>query len=392
MMQQRRQSPRPTAHKRIFECTIEYLTMGQQGRVRAVSKLMQSMVSIVSMERLMRATAVPGNEKGLLSVADSRLATLVVIATDRVVKPFLSAESLLSWSGGHAELYTQVRQRFPSAAIGISTRLLGMSPFPFASDGHPAVTTCAVLPGGSNTRAIESVTFGGALSDTKVLALNACPSMVCLEATAAAHPLRTSVVPLSSIKPAGKLDWSGFAQFWVTLLLANAPFEVPPLPHNFFSVILSGLPTLINSMRGCDAELFAKNTSLEFLSISNMQRLETLSDSTFTGCTKLKDVELLDLPNLRTFGKALSVISSLVSITLMNLPSLTLTGATFNGCEQLSCVDLCDLPSLKTFGEAFRSCRSITTISLQNMPNVEFGNTVNDSFPFSAPSLIMTSR
>ena len=256
-MQQLQQSPRPALPRYIVECTVEFLTVEQQGEARAVSRLMQSVVSVVSMERLMRATAVSGNEEGLLAVADSGRATVVVIATGRVVEPFPSAESLLSWSGGHAELYTQVRLRFPSAAIGISTRLLGTSLFPFASDGHPVTTTCAVFPaGGSNVRTIESVTFSGS-PDTKVLTLCSCPSALCLEATASGLPLATSVVPLSSIKPADNL---AFAQ--VSALCA----------------------------------------SLASISLSNMKCLETISDDAFSGCAKLSHVELSDMPRLRTFG------------------------------------------------------------------------------------------
>ena len=212
-MQQLQQGPRPALPRYIIECTMEFLTVKQQGETRAVSRLMQSVVSVVSMEHLMRATAVCGNEEGLLPVAKSGRATLVVIATGRVVEPFPSAESLLSWSGGHAELYTQVRLRFPSAAIGISTRLLGTSPFPFGRDDHPATTTCAVFPAGgsNNTRCIESFTFSGS-PDTKVFALCSCPSLLCLIARAERlRSLTASVVPLSSIKPADKLEWPSFA-------------------------------------------------------------------------------------------------------------------------------------------------------------------------------------
>ena len=353
----------------------------------------------------MRATAVCGNEEGLLPVAKSGCATLVVIATGRVVEHFPSAESLLSWSGGHAELYTQVRLRFPSAAIGISTRLLGTSPFPFASDDHPAMTTCALFPASSsnNVRTIESVTFIGP-PDTKVFALCSCPSMLCLEATAAVnHPLATSVVPLSSIKPADKLEWSAFAQVSpLALVLANLSCEVTPIGYqpsstsnnkSFFNVNLSGLPTLVSMNR-----FFARCSLLEYVSLSNMQCLETICDDTFTGCKWLSYVTLSDMPSLRTFGNAFSECPSLDSIVVRNLPSLTgllrllpaadrfhFTG--FNGCFQLSRVDLCDLPLITTIGDSFCSCGSITSISLQNMPKLEFGKTVNDPFPFSSSSL-----
>ena len=312
------QRPRSALPKRIVECTVEFLTVQQQGEARAVSRLMQSVVSVVSMEHLMRATAVCSNEEGLLPAADCRRATLVVIATGRVVEPFPSAESLLSWSGGHAELCTQVRLRFPSAAIGISTRLLGARPFPFASEGHPATTTCAVFPaGGSNVSTIESVAIVGP-PDTKVLTLCSCPSMLCLEATAAVgHPFATSVVPLSSIKPSDKLEWSAFAQLPLKLVLANLSCEVASIgnnrsfksqsANNFTAVSLSGLPTLVNMNY-----FFANCASLASVSLCNMQHLETISDGTFFGCAGLSHIELLDMPYL-TFGNAFSACSSLVS-------------------------------------------------------------------------------
>ena len=399
-MQQLQQSPRPALPRYIVECTVEFLTVEQQGEARAVSRLMQSVVSVVSMEHLMKATAVCGNEEGLLPVADSGRATLVVIASGRVVKPFPSVESLLSWCGGHVELFTQVRQRFPSTAIGISTRLLGTRPFPSASDGHSATTTCVVFPArGSNARTIESVTLSGP-PDTKVLALCLCPSMLCLEAIASGRPLATSLVPLSSIKPAVKLEWSAFALVSpLALVLVNLSCEVTPIGYqpsssfsnskSFISVDLSGLPTLV-SMNG----FFARCSSLLSVSLCDMQCVETISDDTFAGCKRLTDVNLSDMPNLRTFGNAFCECESLISIVLRNLPSLTSFSAPgfysktgFNACMQLSSVSLCGLPSLAAIGDNFRSCTSITSISLQNMQNLEFGNSVIDPFPFNTTSL-----
>lgn len=108
---------------------------------------------------------------------------------------------------------------------------------------------------------------------------------------------------------------------------------------------------------------FASNSNLETV---NFPSLAEINDSTFSYCTKLKNV---NLPGVVSFRGPCAFMGA-SSLEELILPSYNLGGADFSGCTSLKKIDL---PNVSAFynHETFWSCTSLETIILRYYSLVE---------------------
>ena len=324
MVDENRDALQRCVHRHVLE-RVAFLTVPQQASTRRASKALWEAVRAASMENLLRFT--------VFEHEDPSTAQLVVVAMSRAVGPFPSSDALLAWSGGLALLYAELQLCFPhAAAMGISTRLAAIRPFPF-SVGSTVATMC-VVTANPPMHAIESIELGvrdawGDLSHNNA----ACP-ILCLEGAIPRQLLR---------------------------MMDGTP--------------LSSLP----SIRGIQPSAFQQCASLQSVCLANVPLLECIGDRAFSECTRLTTVELSELPLLRTIGNsAFQKCTTLQSMSLKNLPLFESIGdQAFSECGQLSvlAVDLSELRSLHTIGKgAFEKCKSLCSMSFANAPLLRIGD------------------
>ena len=417
-------------HRDVSERVVTFLIVRRRARARRASKALWKAVRAVSMEDLLRATVLEQRDS---SAPDAQL---VVVAMSRFVVSFPSAEALVAWSGGPGLLYEELQLRFPhAAAIGISSQLAAVRPFPLAS--RSSVTTMcivtAVAPAPSPEHAVESIVLGVRNTASVLVRVlshkNAACPIVCLEgATPEQFPGTIQSVPLSSLPPIRSIAPAMFRKCssLQSLCLANLPllddigtrafsscphlgrvdfYGLPCLhtigPYAFFnctalqSVSLANLPLLddigdfafsecahlsnidlfgLPSLRSTGEGTFSKCKSLQSVSLANLTALERIGDRAFSSCLSLRSVGLSGLPSLRCIGKgSFRECESLPSISFIGLPLLeSIEEDAFRDCVRLSSLDISNLPSLRCIGKyAFFECYSLPSIRITNLPLLE---------------------
>ena len=295
-------------HRHVTERIVAFLTVPQQASARRASKGLWEAVTAASMEDMLRATVFDHHDNNTID------AQLVVVAMSRAHGPFPCGDALVAWSGGLGPLYEEMQLRFPDAtAIGVSSRLAAIRPFPFAS-GFTAVAVCVVTAVASaplalvvESVALESIVLG--VRDVanvlvRVLSHNSAPCpILCLEgATSEQFPNMMHDVPLSSLPSIRSVEKCAFSQC-----------------ASLQSVCFANLPVLESI---CDCA-FADCVHLSKVDFSGLPSLKRIGDCAFRKCESLKSISFANLPLCESIG--LSTYARCVRSTQLRLLYISFT-------------------------------------------------------------------
>lgn len=134
-----------------------------------------------------------------------------------------------------------------------------------------------------------------------------------------------------------------------------------------------------------DAQAFKDCTNL--LSVEMDDSVESIGESTFSGCSALQRIHFSDNVKLQTLPE--NTCLSCSSLVDVHLPESlrTISWAAFQGCTSLATIELPEY--VKSFGNrAFRNCSSLESIVFNGDTPTSVGTNVFQNIPSTCKALV----
>ena len=110
-------------------------------------------------------------------------------------------------------------------------------------------------------------------------------------------------------------------------------------------------------------------TTIQNVDFNNSPNLQIIGDQAFSYCKSLKELNLINLPQLDSIGVNSFAYSVILNVKFDNLPNLKIIGGGSFAGTNITTIDLSDLPNLRTLG-ASSFGTSLETINIGNSNNL----------------------